>query len=368
MADRDQAQKPPRELSELRVEIDALDDRLLALLEERARVVDEVGLAKRAKGQTVFHDPVRERQVLDRLCARGAGRFPADAIRAVFREVMSACLSLEEPVRVAFLGPEGTFSHVAAREVYGLFARYREATTIDGVFDAVRRGAADFGVVPLESSSEGAVTFTLDALLDGDLLIRQEVVVDVTQCLLGTAAGLTAVERVHGHAQALAQCRLWLARHLPAAAIVQTPSTAAAAREALADPAAAAVASRLAGDIFGLPVLREQIDDRPENATRFVVVAKADAPPTGRDRTTIAFSVRDEHGALRRALAIFDDAAINLSHIESRPSRQRSWDYVFLADFEGHRADANVAAALAKLGEQCAMVRVLGSYPRATER
>lgn len=360
--------KGPRALPALRVEIDALDDQLLALLEQRARVVDEVGLAKRAMGQTVFHDPVRERQVLDRLCARGAGRFPAEAIRAVFREVMSACLSLEEPVRVAFLGPEGTFSHVAAREVYGLFARYREATTIDGVFDAVRRGAADFGVVPLESSSEGAVTFTLDALLDGDLQIRQEVVVDVTQCLLGLATGPTSVERVYGAAQALAQCRLWLARHLPSAAIVQTPSTAAAAREALADPAAAAIASRLAGDIFALPVLREQIDDRPENATRFVVVAKTDAPRTGRDRTTVAFSVRDEHGALRRALAVFDDAAINLSHIESRPSRQRSWEYVFLADFEGHRQDPAVAAALAKLESQCAMVRVLGSYPRAPDR
>ena len=357
--------EPPRSLAELRAAIDALDDRILDVLEQRARVVDEVGRVKRDAGQTIFHDPERERAVLDRLSARGAGRFPREAIRAVFREVMSACLSLEEPVRVAFLGPEGTFSHMAARQVYGLFARYREATSIDGVFDAVQRGAAELGVVPFENSSEGGVTFTLDALLEGDLVIRQELVLEVAQCLLGLAPGLTAIERVYSHPQAVGQCRVWLATHLPQAAIVHTSSTAGAAREALGDPASAAIASRLAGELYGLPVVHERINDRPENATRFVVIAKSDAPRTGADKTTLAFSVKDEHGALRRVLEVFDHAGINLSRIESRPSRQRPWEYVFLADLEGHREDAHVAAAVEAIRERCVLVRLLGSYPRA---
>lgn len=353
-------------LAELRAGIDALDDQILAILEQRARIVDEVGRAKRAAGQTVFHDPERERHVLDRLSAKGAGRFPREAIRAVFREVMSACLSLEEPVRVAFLGPEGTFSHMAARQVYGLFARYREATSIDGVFDAVQRGAAEFGVVPVENSSEGGVTFTLDALLEGDLLIRQELVLEVAQCLLGLAPGLTAIERVYSHPQAVGQCRHWLAQHLPAASVVHTTSTAGAAREALGDPAAAAIASRLAGELYGLPVLHERINDRPENATRFVVVGRSDAPRTGDDKTTVGFAVKDEHGALRRVLEVLDEAEINLSRIESRPSRQRPWEYVFLADLQGHRTDANVAGAIERMRERCVNVRMLGSYPRAS--
>ncbi|GAG50077.1 unnamed protein product, partial [marine sediment metagenome] len=216
-------------------------------------------------------------------------RFPREAIRVVFREVMSACLSLEQPQRVAFLGPEGTFSQMAAHKLFGLAARYHEETTIEGVFDAVRSGTAACGVVPVENSTEGSVTFTADALIESELRIRQELVLEVAHCLLTRATTLSAITRVYSHPQALAQCRAWLAQSLPNAQIIQTTSTAAATREAIADDGAAAIGSSLAGEIHGVPVLREKIQDRPENATRFVVIATEDAPRTGIDKTSLAF-------------------------------------------------------------------------------
>jgi chorismate mutase/prephenate dehydratase len=337
------------------------------LLKERAEVVEQVGQVKRqgaAAGAPRFHDPERERRVLDRLAEQGAGLFPRHAIRAVFREVMSACLSLEQPIQVAFLGPEGTFTHMAARHLFGLAARYREAITIDGVFDAVRAGDAAYGVVPIENSTEGPVTHTADALIEGGLLIRQELVQDVTHCLLGRAPGLSSVERVYSHPQALSQCRGWLAKNLPGAQLLQATSTAAAARQAEADERAAAIASHLAADLYGIPILRERIQDRHENATRFLVIGPEDAPRTGDDKTTVAFSVHDGRGALRRALAVFEEAQINLSRIESRPSRHKQWDYVFVVDLDGHRQDAEVAAAIERLRAHGEMVKILGSYPR----
>jgi chorismate mutase/prephenate dehydratase len=298
------------------------------------------------------------------LASKAGGRFPREAIRAVYREVMSACLALQEPVKVGFLGPAGTFTHAAAREMFGLAARYSEAATMHGVIDAVMKGDCVFGVVPIENSTEGSVPAAIDALIEGDVLIRREFVLEVTQCLLTRASGLTEIERVYSHPQALGQCRQWLAQSLASAQLVQTPSTSAAAREAAADAAGAAIGSRLAGELYGLPVLREGVQDRLDNVTRFVVIGKEDAPPSGNDRTTICFSVKDGRGALRRVLEVFDDAEINLSRIESRPSRQKAWDYVFLADFDGHREDPAVKKTLAELATRCPMVRHLGSYAR----
>ena len=350
-------------LDELRRRIDAIDDAVLSLLDQRAEVVGQVGEEKRRLGLP-FHDPERERTTLDRLAARGAGRFPREAIRAVYREVMSACLALQSPVSVAFLGPEGTFTHAAARSLFGLAARYREASTLEGVVDAVRRGASTYGVVPVENSTEGSVTSATDALLEGGAQIRAERVLSIDHCLLARAPELGAVERVYSHPQALAQCRGWLARNLPGAQLIQTTSTAGAVREASGDPGGAAVASALAGELHGLPMLRPHIQDRSENATRFVVVGQADAPRTGRDKTTVAFSLADEPGALRSALEIFHAQGLNLSRIESRPSRQRAWEYVFLADLHGHREDEPVARALDALRARCAAVTLLGSYAR----
>jgi chorismate mutase/prephenate dehydratase len=345
--------------------IDALDDAILELLAERADVARDIADVKRAARLEVFHDPERERQVLERLVAKGAGRFPEGAIRSVFREVMSACLSVEEPLRVAYLGPEGTFSQMAARHLFGREVRYRDCATIEAVFDAVAGKDATYGVVPIENSTEGAVSMTSDALLEGDVVIRQEYVLPVAHCLLSRARSLADVATVYSHPQALAQCRGWIAKHLPRAQVVQTSSTAAAAREAHADERAAAIGADLAAEIHDVPILRRSVQDRRENATRFVVIAHDDAPPSGRDRTTLAFGVADGKGALRRVLGDFERAGVNLTRIESRPSRKKAWHYVFLIDVEGHRSDANLARALARLRARVDFVKVVGSYPRA---
>ncbi len=355
---------PAPALGPARARIDALDDTILKLLEERADVAREVAAVKRAAEIQVFHDPERERQVLDRLVKRGGDRFPPDAIRAVFREVMSACLSVEEPLRVAYLGPEGTFSQTASRHLFGLQARYRECATIEAVFEAVASKDATYGVVPFENSTEGAVSMTSDALLEGDLLIRQEYVLPVSHCLLSRAPSLAAITTVYSHPQALAQCRNWIAKHLPRAQVVQTSSTAAAAREAHADEQTAAIGADIAAELHDVPIKRKNIQDRRENATRFVVLAQNDAPPSGRDRTTLAFGVQHHEGALRKVLTDFEDAGVNLTRIESRPSRKAPWQYVFLVDVEGHRSDPALGAALAAAKKSAAFLKVVGSYPR----
>jgi len=352
-------------LADARQRIDSLDDQILDLLGQRAGVARDIAAAKRAAKVPVFHDPERERRVLERLVEKGEESFPPDAIRAVFREVMSACLSVEQPLRVAYLGPEGTFTQLAARHLFGLQARYRECATIDAVFEAVHSKDATYGVVPFENSTEGAVNMTSDALIEGDLVIRQEYVLPIAHCLLSRAASLSNVSTVYSHPQALAQCRSWLAKHLPRAQVVQTTSTAAAAREAHADERAAAIAADIAAEIHDLPIVRANIQDRAENATRFVVLGKEDAPPTGRDRTTLAFGVVDQKGALRRVLSVFEDSNVNLTRIESRPSRSRAWHYVFLVDVEGHRTDPALVRALSAVSKQTDFVKVIGSYPRA---
>jgi len=357
-------------LGELRARIDALDEQILELLERRAQTVEEVAEAKRQAGLSTFYDPERERLVLERVTQKGAGRFPRDAIRSVFREIMSGCLSLEAPITIAFLGPEGTFSHMAARHLFGLTARYREATTVNGVFDAVRRGDAQSGVVPVENSTDGSVTSTLDALGECELLIRQELVLDVSYCLLSRDGTMSSIERVYGSAQALEHCRLWLAKHVGTAQIVQTASTSAAAHEAQADERAAAIGNKLAAEIFALAIAGERIQDRPEHATRFVVLATQDAPRTGVDKTTLAFSLPDAgaRGALKRVLEVFDQAEVNLSRIESRPRSGKPWEYLFWVDVEGHRLDPSVATLIGQLRARCEVVKVLGSYPRHEPR
>lgn len=352
-------------LAEARAQIDALDDEILHLLGERADVAKGIADKKRAAQLPLYHDPERERRVLERLIGKGAERFPPNAIRAVFREVMSACLAVEQPLRVAYLGPEGTFTQLAARHMFGLQARYRECATVEAVFEAVMSKDAPYGVVPFENSTEGAVNMTSDALLEGELVIRQEYILPISHCLLSHASALSEITTVYSHPQALGQCRSWLAKHLPRAQVVQTTSTTAAAREAQTDRRAAAIAAEIASELHGVPIVRASIQDRAENATRFVVIAREDAPPTGNDRTTLAFGVADEKGALRRVLTILEDCNVNLTRIESRPSRSRAWHYVFLVDLEGHRLDADVVRALDAMKASTDYVKVIGSYPRA---
>jgi len=354
-------------VNDVRRRIDAIDDELLELLNRRAKLVREVGKKKR-DGARAMHDPEREQQIYERLekkltKSKGAV-FPVASVRSVFREVISACLSLEEHLTVAYFCPQGTFTHMAARHTFGMAARYVESATIPAVFDAVRSGGATYGVVPIENSTEGGVTHTHDSFLETNVMIRAEIVLDVAQCLIGRTEDLGRIERVYSHPQALAQCRDWLSKHLPRAQLVVSLSTSSAAREAAGDEGSAAIASRLAAELNGLTVIREGIQDRVENATRFVVLSKSDAPPTGKDRTSIVFSTRDERGALRRVLEVFDEEKINLSRIESRPRRGERWQYVFFTDLEGHRLDPSITRALARLETKCDMVRVLGSYPK----
>jgi chorismate mutase/prephenate dehydratase len=275
-------------------------------------------------------------------------------------------LSLTSAGPVAFFGLFGAWTHMAARKVFGPQASYRENATIARVFEAVSSGATEFGVVPIENSTEGGVNQTVDELLTRELRIRGEVVLEIAQCLLGRGRDLSGIERVASHPQGLAQCRHWLSEHLPGAEQIASLSTSAAARDASLDPSMAAISSPLAAELNGLNVIREGIQDSAENATRFLVIAREDAPRTGRDKTSLVFSTAHSRGALRQALEIFDRAGINLSRIESRPAPGRRWEYVFLTDLEGHREDEAVANALRELEEMCSMVRVLGSFPRGT--
>lgn len=266
---------------------------------------------------------------------------------------------------VAYLGPQGTFTHMAALDAFGRSAVYLESRTIADVVEAVGRGDARFGVVPIENSTEGGVTATLDSLFESGLSIRGERIIDIAQCLIGKTSDLGRIERVYSHPQALAQCRKWLATHLPHAEPMVSSSTSAAVREAANDPASAAIGSRLAAELYGLAIVREGIQDRSDNATRFVVIGTEDAEPTGRDKTSVVFSTPHQRGALRRALEVFDDEGINLTRIESRPAVGKLWEYVFFTDIEGHRSDPHIARALERLAALCSTVKVLGSYPRS---
>lgn len=267
---------------------------------------------------------------------------------------------------VAFFGTPGSWTHQAARTFFGPSDHYLENATISHVFEAVSSGAAIYGVVPIENSTEGGVNQTVDQLLTHELRIQGEVVLEIAQCLLGRGRDLTGITRVASHPQGLAQCRRWLAEHLPQAKQVASPSTASAAVDAALDPSLAVISSALAGEINGLNLICTGIQDSAENATRFLVLGREAPASTGHDKTTLVFSTAHSRGALRQVLEIFDRAELNLTRIESRPAPGRRWEYVFLTDLEGHRSEPRVAQALAELEQQCSMVRVLGSYPRVT--
>jgi chorismate mutase/prephenate dehydratase len=356
---------PPMDLPSLRVAIDAIDDQILEHLNKRAELVGEVANLKE-RMQVPFYVPSRERTIVERLVSSNRGPFPSDAIRPVWQEIMSACLSLEKTVRVVYLGPEATYTHMAVKRQFGLSARTIPVGTIAAVFDEVQKGGADFGVVPVENSSEGGVNHTLDTFLSSDLKISAEIVLPIAHCLLvrpGVEAG--QIERVYSHPQALAQCRRWLASNLPRAAVIEAPSTAEAARQAREDARGAAVASELAGKLYDLQIARRDLSDSANNHTRFLVVGRQQAVPTPRDKTSILFELKDEPGILFKVLEPLARRGINLSKIESRPSKRQPWEYVFFIDVDGHQSEPRLAEALAELGAACASLKVLGSYPKA---
>jgi len=352
-------------LGALREAIDAVDREILAKLNERARLVQEVGAWKQRTGASVYQ-PARERSLVAALEAANPGPFPTAAVGAVFREIVSGTRSLEAPLRIAYLGPEGTFSHVAARETFGSQAAFLPQATIPDVFAAVERGAADHGVVPVENTTEGVVTQTLDTFVESELPICAEAVLPIALCLLSRSGRLEDVRRVASHPQALAQCRTWLDRNLPAATRLEVTSTVAAGELAGREDDVAAVGSRLAAELLGLAVAAASIQDRRDNSTRFLVLGGRAPEPSGCDLTSAVFTVRKaEAGALHRLLEPFARHGVNLTSIQARPRKGTPWEYVFFIDLEGHRSEPAVSAALADAARVAHSTRVLGSFPRA---
>jgi chorismate mutase/prephenate dehydratase len=349
-------------LADWRSRINELDNQILNLLNQRAEAALQIGHLKRRQG-TPSYVPEREAEILRVLSALNAGPLPAESVAAIWREVLSACRALEEPLTVAYLGPQATFTHQAALTRFGAATDFRPARTIRDVFDEVERGRATYGVVPVENTTEGAVNVTLDRLIDSDAIVCGELYLEIAQHLLSRATELTDVKRVLSHPQGLAQVRGWLATHLPEVPTEETTSTAAAAEMAAADPTVAAVASELAGQLYSVPSLRERIEDNRHNATRFLVIGRQPSGPSGRDKTSMLFAMKNEPGSLYRILEPFVRAGLNLSKIESRPAKSRAWEYVIFVDFEGHRDTPQVAAVLREIGERTLFLKVLGSYP-----
>jgi chorismate mutase/prephenate dehydratase len=350
----------------LRRQIDRIDDQLLRLLNHRARVALAIAEHKVRTNSGVYAAG-REKGVLGRLVRRNAGPLPDRLVRTIFREIISASRSLQQALRIAYLGPEATFTHLAARQLFGAAPEYVPAATVAEVFHEVESGRAALGVVPVENSTEGMVAHTLDLLADSTLAICAEISLPVHHCLLARpGTPLARVRRVVAHPQALAQCRQWLVSHLPGVATEAEASNARAAERARRTGGVAAIAAEAAADTYGLSVLARAVQDDPGNLTRFLVLAERDAPqPSGDDKTSILFSVRDEVGILARMLRPFAAHGVDLIKIESRPLRGRPWEYVFYLDLKGHRRDPRVEQALAEVERGALRLKVLGSYPAA---
>jgi chorismate mutase/prephenate dehydratase len=355
------------DLDDLRKRIDAIDQQILDLLNQRAAVVQQVGQVKLREGLD-FHAPQREEEILERLTQKNAGPFPASAIRSVYREVISACRALEHPLRVAYLGPKATFTHLACLKRFGDAAEFLPARSIRDVFQEVEKGKVEYGVVPIENSTEGVVSHTLDMFVDSDVKICGEILLEVSHHLLSRSGEKGAIERIYSHPHAIAQSRRWLEANLPHTPLLEVASTAAAAETASRDEGAAAIASELAARLYGLKVISARIEDAANNFTRFLIVGRNGAPPSAHDKTSILFSIKDRIGALYGMLEPFAEGGINLTKIESRPSKTKVWEYLFYVDFEGHGEDPAVQQALARLADECLFLKVLGSYPREKKR
>ena len=351
-------------LQPLREQIDAIDAQLLALLNQRARVAQQVGHVKAETNAPVFR-PEREAQVLARVAQNNPGPLPSPDLQTIFREVMSACRALEKRVTVAFLGPAGTYSEQAVWQQFGQAVLELPCVSIDEVFRAVEAGTADFGVAPVENSTEGTINRTLDLLLQTSLSISGEVALPVHHSLLTQSGGMEGVTRICAHSQALAQCQAWLNQHYPGIERVAMASNGEAARLASEDSSVAAIASELAATRYGLSIAHAHIQDDPHNRTRFVVIGRLTPGASGRDQTSLVLSVANKPGAVYELLAPLAKHGVSMTRFESRPARTGSWEYYFYVDIEGHAQDVKVAQALTELQSQAAFFKVLGSYPFA---
>jgi chorismate mutase/prephenate dehydratase len=350
-------------LSEHRKAIDRLDEQIVRLLNERTKHVLEIGAIKLKAGEEIYA-PHRELAVLERVGKSNGGPLPDESLRAIYREIMSSALALEKTMVIAYLGPEATFTHQAAIRRFGASLRYAPQKTIADVFTEVAKNRADYGVVPVENSTEGVVTHTLDMFVDSDLKIVAQIVLPIQQCLLSRWPR-DQIKKLYIHPQTHAQCRAWLHRNFPHAEVVETSSNARSAELAAKEKHTGAIAGTLAAEKYGLPVLELDIQDSSANATRFLVLGRKGPPPTGRDRTSLMFSIADKVGALHHALAPFRRYKLNMTKIESRPSKRKAWEYFFFVDCDGHAEDRKVAKAIDQLQQHCSFVKVLGSYPNA---
>ncbi len=354
-------------LDDIRKQIDLIDRELLGLLSQRADLVHEVGVVKKRDGLQIYA-PEREQALLDRLVTLNEGRLPEKSIKAIYREIMSAALALEDDLKIAYLGPEGTWTHQAAIKKFGHSVGYSPQPNFSDVFDQVERRQVSYGVVPIENSTEGAVSHTLDLFVDSSLHICAQILLRIENCLMASIPR-EEIKTLYSHPQVFGQCRSWILKNFPEADLVEVSSTTKAAHLAKdkAHEGAAALGGALAAEIHGLTLLETSIQDRATNTTRFLVIGEKTCPPTGNDRTSILFAINDRPGSLVKALQSFDHLQINLSKIESRPSKRKDWEYIFHVDLAGHHEDEKVAKALCELANHCSLVKILGSYPDTNE-
>jgi chorismate mutase/prephenate dehydratase len=352
-------------IKHLRQKIETLNDQILGLLNERAKIAQEVGQVK-ANSRMDSYVPQREEEILQRLVERNSGPFPKSAISSVFREIISACRSLEAELKVAYLGPPATHTHLAVIKQFGSSACAVPEDNFQDIFEAVEREKANLGVVPIENSIEGSVDPTLDLLIDFDVKIYGEILSRVSHDLLSKTSEARDIQKIYSHPQALGQCRQWLRKNLPQIPLVETVSTAKAAKIASEDVTAAAIATSFAGQLYGLKVLTSHIEDYSKNYTRFLVLSRKSRSPTGKDKTSILFSIPHTPGSLFRALETFSKKEVNLTKIESRPLKGRPWEYIFFLDFEGHVEDPNIDEAMTTLKKNTLFMKFLGSYPRSS--
>lgn len=353
-----------QKLSDLRREIDKIDEQLLYLINQRAKLAQQVGEIKKENNLPIFV-PSREKEIFERIEKLNPGPLQPEIIKHIFREIISACRSIEETIKVAYLGPKATFTHQASLKYFGSSVEHIPVSTIKDVFEEIIRKKADFGVVPVENTIEGVVNYTLDMFLDYDLKIIGEVILEISLHLMSINPDKTQIQRIYSHKFGIAECRDWLLKNMPYAQLIEVESTAKAAEIAKDDYESAAIASESAATVYGLHILERKIDRHLFNYTRFLVIGNEIPKPTGNDKTSFIFSVHNEAGALYRALEPFYKNGINMTKIESRPSKKEAWEYVFFADIEGHIEDERVKSTLDELKRNTPFFKILGSYPKA---
>lgn len=350
-------------LETLRKRIDEIDKKILELVNERGRIALEVSSHKKENSLSVY-DPARETQIQKSLCEQNPGPLSNAFILSIFREIISGCRALQKPTSISYLGPEGSFSNQAAFHKFGSSSELIPLTSFEEVFESVQRGRTEYGIVPIENSVEGSIGSILDMLLEWDLSICAEYYERIGHFLLSGSGRVEDLKKIASHPQALGQCRKWLGKNLKNVEFIETPSTAAAAKYASENPEIAAIAAKHAASLYNLKVIEPHIEDSTQNTTRFIVVGYEVPPPTGDDKTSAVFAIKDKPGALHKSLFLpFANAGINLTKIESRPSKSRPWEYVFFIDFLGHRQDNNIQAVIEEVERSCIFLKVLGSYP-----